>query len=290
MCNCNNNNFPCNCQQIPMPCSPCQPTDCTGCPVKDLSTDCVVFTGDPLECSDIPSNTPLTDVIKQLDAYICTAISQLDSSINLINTGDGAAIYNGIDGIGRRKIKSLISSDDSVIITENADTIDITSSGGGSESDTLQTVTTRGDTTTTSITANSFIKSGGTSSQYLMADGSVTAVAPAPYKVYTALINQIGTNAPVATVLENTLGSTVVWTRFGVGTYIGTVSNSAFTVDKTTFLTTQTTDGGATYPVIVNGGRQSASEIFIKTLQTDNLATTIDGYLSQATVEVRVYN
>jgi hypothetical protein len=40
--------------------------------------------------------------------------------------------------------------------------------------DTLQTVTTRGATTTTSITANSFIKTGGNSTQYLMADGSVS--------------------------------------------------------------------------------------------------------------------
>ena len=32
-----------------------------------------------------------------------------------------------------------------------------------------------------------------------------------PYKVYTALLTQTGTNAPVATVLENTLGGTPVW-------------------------------------------------------------------------------
>ena len=45
------------------------------------------------------------------------------------------------------------------------------------ETDTLQTVTTRGAVTTTSITANSFIKTGGSNTQYLMADGSVTTAS-----------------------------------------------------------------------------------------------------------------
>ena len=33
----------------------------------------------------------------------------------------------------------------------------------------------------------------------------------ASYLVYTALLTQSGTDAPVATVLENTLGGTVTW-------------------------------------------------------------------------------
>lgn len=52
------------------------------------------------------------------------------------------------------------------------------------------------------------------------------------YKVYTALLNQTGTDAPVATVLENTLGGTVVWTRFSIGEYRGTLAG-AFTENKT---------------------------------------------------------
>lgn len=52
------------------------------------------------------------------------------------------------------------------------------------------------------------------------------------YSVYTALLTQTGTDAPLATVLENTLGGTVVWTRQSPGRYIGTLAG-AFTVDKT---------------------------------------------------------
>lgn len=51
-------------------------------------------------------------------------------------------------------------------------------------------------------------------------------------KVYRALLNQTGTADPVATVLENTLGGTVVWTRTDVGTYLGTLAG-AFTALKT---------------------------------------------------------
>lgn len=48
--------------------------------------------------------------------------------------------------------------------------------------------------------------------------GPVTGDA-VPYKVYVALLTQSGTAAPVATVLENTLGGTVVWIRAGAGDY-----------------------------------------------------------------------
>jgi hypothetical protein len=44
---------------------------------------------------------------------------------------------------------------------------------GGSQNVNLQDVTDNGDTTTNPITADSFIKDGGTSSQILMADGSI---------------------------------------------------------------------------------------------------------------------
>lgn len=46
------------------------------------------------------------------------------------------------------------------------------------------------------------------------------------YLVYTALLTQTGTSAPVATVLENTLGGTVVWTRESAANYIGTLAGA----------------------------------------------------------------
>ena len=51
-------------------------------------------------------------------------------------------------------------------------------------------------------------------------------------KVYRALLTQTGTDAPVATVLKNTLGETVVWTRGLAGVYFGTLAG-AFLSGKT---------------------------------------------------------
>ena len=45
-------------------------------------------------------------------------------------------------------------------------------------------------------------------------------------KVYRALLTQTGTDAPVATVLENTLGGEVVWTRDDIGLYTGTLAGA----------------------------------------------------------------
>lgn len=61
----------------------------------------------------------------------------------------------------------------------------------------------------------------------------VSIVSANTPKVYKALLTQAGTDAPVATVLENTLGGEVVWTRNDVGDYRGTLAN-AFPNNKTT--------------------------------------------------------
>jgi hypothetical protein len=53
----------------------------------------------------------------------------------------------------------------------------------------------------------------------------------APYKVYTALLTQTGTNPPVVTILQNTIGN-IVWTRWDVGLYGATLAG-AFTIGKT---------------------------------------------------------
>lgn len=51
-------------------------------------------------------------------------------------------------------------------------------------------------------------------------------------KVYRGLLTQSGTDAPVATVLENTLGGTPVWSYSDVGRYVVTLAG-AFTSAKT---------------------------------------------------------
>jgi hypothetical protein len=65
-----------------------------------------------------------------------------------------------------------------------------------------------------------------------------SAGAASTYKVYTALLSQSGTNAPVATVLENTLGGTVVWAYSSTGSYSATLAG-AFPANKLFFIVQQ---------------------------------------------------
>jgi hypothetical protein len=102
-----------------------------------------------------------------------------------------------------------------------------------------------------------------------------------PYKIYSALISQSGTNAPVATVLENTLGN-IVWTRGITGYYIGTLIG-AFTTGKTLMFISSSS--GASISSI---GRTDPNTAIIVT-QTVSPFGNADGILS-GSIEIRVYN
>lgn len=83
------------------------------------------------------------------------------------------------------------------------------------------------------MNAANFETGNAPSTYALFADGAggaewrEPAGGAASYAVYTALLTQTGTDAPVATVLENTLGFIPLWERFDVrigevaGTYPG---------------------------------------------------------------------
>lgn len=122
MCQCQQTN--CGCSETTTTynlCNTCPPETCT-CPVQ-LSTDCITLSED-LSCSGVVAGTNFTEAIQQLDEFICTAIEQAETSINLVNVGTGATIYKGVDGIGRKEIKSLTSTDNSITLSQNTNTID----------------------------------------------------------------------------------------------------------------------------------------------------------------------
>jgi len=97
------------------------------------------------------------------------------------------------------------------------------------------------------------------------------------YKKYVALLSQSGTNAPTATVLENTLGGTIVWTRNSTGLYTGTLAG-VFTANKTWTSITSTATGTVT-------GAVSTS------VDTVAVATSsLDSALTNSAIEIRVYN
>ena len=110
-----------------------------------------------------------------------------------------------------------------------------------------------------------------------------------PYKVYTALLTQVGTNAPTATVLENTLGGTIVWTYNTTGQYVGTLSN-AFPVNKTFAVIQNNANQSGGYTNEFSFGRFTDSTLFLNTQRSDSTSTGVNNLLYYTSVEIRVYN
>jgi hypothetical protein len=105
-----------------------------------------------------------------------------------------------------------------------------------------------------------------------------------PYKVYVAVLNQTGTSAPVATVIENTLGGTVVWSYVALGVYDATLTG-AFNSAKTAVFFNKGE---------VNGTVSGKSGAFAHTLNTVRVITvsngfSADGEVRNSTIEIRVY-
>ena len=110
----------------------------------------------------------------------------------------------------------------------------------------------------------------------------VDLIPETSYKVYTALLSQSGTNAPVATILENTLGGTVVLSYSGVGSYVATLTG-VFILNKTWCSITSTASANVT----LTSGRSSNNTVNINSFIS---GTSSDTIMSPACLEIRVYN
>ena len=112
-----------------------------------------------------------------------------------------------------------------------------------------------------------------------------------PYKVYVGLLSQSNpTSAPLVEVLENSLGTTITWTRSGVGNYVATAGSSVFTAFKTTaFMQNSATVGVAPGTQLI-AGRQSGTEVSVLTLLNDATSTPADGRFGLTPIEIRVYS
>jgi len=102
--------------------------------------------------------------------------------------------------------------------------------------------------------------------------------------IYKALLTQTGTDAPVATVLENTLGGTVVWTYYGIGDYRGTLSgafpeNDTLLYPGIAYATTAPYINASIYPLWVSNN--------VVRIQCDD--GDQDGVLNNLLVKIEVY-
>jgi len=100
-------------------------------------------------------------------------------------------------------------------------------------------------------------------------------------RVYTAILNQTGTAAPVATVLNNTLGKTISWQRVTTGQYLGTLSSGVIDPNvSATFIGSANTTGKI-IRAQGNGGL---------IITATNLSGTSEDGISNVAVELRIYN
>ncbi len=98
------------------------------------------------------------------------------------------------------------------------------------------------------------------------------------YTLYSALLTQTGTNAPVATQLQNTIAGTMTWARTGSGIYTVTNSGTPFTADKVqVFL-----NGGNNDGAVIRWVRTSTSVI--------TLTTSADAKITAGSLEIRIYS
>lgn len=100
-------------------CTSCPDTDYS-CPVKDLSTDCILYTGEALPCSGISTNKVLTEVFQDLDAFICNRFDALTTQGGLKNVGAGLPLYKGVSVTGEKELRSIGSNNQNLINVENA--------------------------------------------------------------------------------------------------------------------------------------------------------------------------
>lgn len=125
----------------------------------------------------------------------------------------------------------------------------------------------------------------GTNTTQIATTAFVQATAR-PYKVYTALLSQSGTNAPVVIGLDNSLGANVSWARIGTGTYSATISAGNFTGNRT-YLNFQITTSAVSDPRIIAPSISGTSNSFI--FYTYGASSLSDGVLNTTPVEIRIY-
>lgn len=106
----------------------------------------------------------------------------------------------------------------------------------------------------------------------------IDLVPTAPYKVYTALLSQSGENAPVATVLENTIGIIPTFNYLGVGFY--NISFNEESTDNYWFSITKTDNDHFFL-------QKSTTNIGIIT--TSLIGNAENGALFNTPIEIRVY-
>jgi hypothetical protein len=120
----------------------------------------------------------------------------------------------------------------------------------------------------------------------LTVTGTINGYVVVPYKKYVALLNQSGTSAPTAIILENTFSEIPTFSRTSTGVYKLELID-AFTLDKT-FIVTGSAD--------ISGGIGDFATLIARRFDEDTITlytydnfTSSDALLVNTSIEIRVY-
>lgn len=113
--------------------------------------------------------------------------------------------------------------------------------------------------------------------------GQTGPTGPIGYNVYTALLTQSSTSAPVATILQNTIGN-IVWSYGSTGNYVATLAGAFPSGKVITFLNNTRTNSICTIE------RSTDNTLLLQSVITDSLPFLFtDALLTDASLEIRVY-
>lgn len=226
-----------------------------------------------------------------------TITTDIVSSINGVTNDGGAITFNSANSL-----LTISSSDVSNTVTLTVATPDTTLAGdvtGGinstvvgdnSHNHNASTITTNIVSSINGVTNDggnvAIVGTNGISvSSNNTTDTITISGTAAPYKVYTALLSQSDSSAPVATVLGNTLSADIIWTRISTGVYFGTLSG-AFTNNLTTVSCNYGIISGDAS--IITGFRSNSNVVRVQTYKaSDKTLSEMKGSL--IFIEIRVY-
>ena len=196
---------------------------------------------------------------------------------NVIQSGNGVIIVGNNNFVSNNNQNVSILASSGITVYPSSNNISVTTSSG---------VTVLSNVSNVSVTNSSGITVTESNVTY---DNGIKTYNNVSYKKYIALLNQTGTNAPVATVLENTLDVNLTWNYNLVGEYYTT--NSMFLRTKTSVIINQTSTQNIGIGAFITASTTPSDDtIIISVYDPYNSFNNINGFLVNTYIEIRVYS